>query len=534
MPSCSGNDDHARLRFVAIAIAFLACALCALLAAAPAADAKRKKRDRDGDGLSNRYERKRSHTSPRKKDTDRDKLKDGSEVRRYKTKPRKKDTDRDGLKDGAEVKRFKTNPRRRDTDRDGLKDRAEIKRFKTNPRKKDTDGDGLKDGAEVRRFKTDPRNPDTDGDGVNDGIEVLSGTNPLDPNSRPGTGTSGRTSPRPCNTVVASAAAAQSAVAAAAPGTVVCLANGTYGRITLNASKSSEVMLQAQNPGGATIAGATLSGSNLSISRFRMTGSFEPRPSSSGMTADHNLFDLNAYSGYGVMACAADGDDPTCNDVSILNNRFVGRAEEDAIRANRYHDGPDANPYGLLVEGNEFTGNQETGGHNDVFQSVWVGDGLAFRRNYLHDFGGQGFFVKDQASAINGLYVEDNLIVAQNLPCNPTSLCPNWQLSPFQIFGPIAGASIRNNTVWASGDAVLRGSGWSGATFANNVFDKLGQDSSVSVSGANNTRCRAVLGAVPGTTALCSPPFANPAAGDYRIPGGRGVTWAVSQGDFGP
>jgi hypothetical protein len=64
-------------------------------------------------------------------------------------------------------------------------------------------------------------------------------------------------------------------------------------------------------------------------------------------------------------------------------------------------------------------------------------------KNYLHDFGGQGFFVKDQPTAIDALVFEDNLIVRQTLPCDPTSLCPNGQLSPFQVFGPVKDVSIR-------------------------------------------------------------------------------------------
>lgn len=249
-----------------------------------------------------------------------------------------------------------------------------------------------------------------------------------------------------CTTTVSSVDAAVKAVGAAQPGATVCMADGTYGRVNVTASKAAPgVTLQAEHPGKATIAGATVDGSYLTIAQFRMTGAFDVAPGSNGMTASHNLFDLNAYNGYGVFACAS--TTTTCDDVSIVGNKFVGRGEEDAIRANRYHDGPDADPYGLLVEGNEFTGNQETGEHNDVFQSVWVGDGLYFRRNYLHDFGGQGFFVKDQASAIVGFVAEDNLIVNQDLPCNPTSLCPTWQLSPFQLFGPITNAVISHNTV---------------------------------------------------------------------------------------
>jgi hypothetical protein len=505
-----GNAQPRILYTVLLTLAMAAVAVVAFVLPAPA---KTKRADRDGDGLSNRAERTRFHTSPRKRDTDKDGLKDGAEIRRYKTKPRRRDTDRDRLSDGREVKRLHTNPRR-----------------------KDTDGDGLRDGAEVRRFKTNPRKKDTDGDGVPDGVEVFRGTNPRKRDSRRLENPSAP-SPRACNTVVSSLSAAESAVAGAAPGSVVCLANGSYGRFEINASKSSEVMLQAQHVGGATLDGATLGGSNLTVARFRMTGAFEPRPGSSGMKALHNYFDLNAYRGYGVMACAS--DDTMCSDISIIGNRFIGRAEEDAIRANRYHDGPDADANGLLIEGNEFAGNQETGEHNDVFQSVWVGDHLVFRGNYLHDFGGQGFFVKDQNSAINGLVVENNLIVRQNLPCNPTSLCPNWQLSPFQIFGPLRNVSIRHNTVWPGpGQQWLRGSGWQGPTVVSqNVFRSLNSDASGLTNGysaSDNSRCGGSGFPSAGLVSDCSPAFNNPGAGDWRQPNGRGVTWAVGQRHFGP
>jgi hypothetical protein len=61
--------------------------------------------DSDDDGLSNRFELRRSHTNPRKKDTDRDGLGDRFELRRSKTNPRKGDTDSDGQADGVEVRR---------------------------------------------------------------------------------------------------------------------------------------------------------------------------------------------------------------------------------------------------------------------------------------------------------------------------------------------------------------------------------------------------------------------------------------------
>jgi hypothetical protein len=78
-------------------------------AAVPVAEAR--PRDSDGDGLKNRFERKRSHTNPRRADTDRDRLRDGAELRRFRTNPRKADTDGDGMKDGREVRKGR-NPRR--------------------------------------------------------------------------------------------------------------------------------------------------------------------------------------------------------------------------------------------------------------------------------------------------------------------------------------------------------------------------------------------------------------------------------------
>ncbi|HEX8974404.1 MAG TPA: ferric reductase-like transmembrane domain-containing protein [Patescibacteria group bacterium] len=50
----------------------------------------------------------------------------------------------------------------------------------------DSDLDGLTDQGEIQIYHTDPHKADTDGDGWEDGVEVMSGTDPLDPNSYPG------------------------------------------------------------------------------------------------------------------------------------------------------------------------------------------------------------------------------------------------------------------------------------------------------------------------------------------------------------
>lgn len=94
-----------------------------------------------------------------------------------------RDSDGDGLGDRFERKRSKTSSKHRDTDRDGLGDRVEVRKLRTNPRRKDTDRDGLRDRLEVRTLRTNPRKGDSDGDGYSDAVEVYQGSNPLDPAS---------------------------------------------------------------------------------------------------------------------------------------------------------------------------------------------------------------------------------------------------------------------------------------------------------------------------------------------------------------
>ena len=350
-----------------------------------------------------------------------------------------------------------------------------------------------------------------------------------------------------CSAMASNTYAVADVVDQAGAGDVVCLTDGNYGALTLHgATEAPGVTITALHPGRTTVAGATLEGGYLTLSGLRLTGQVTIARGSIGMTVDHNLL-LGQGKGsgnYGVFVCPAEPPDH-CDDVSITNNRFVGRFDEDAIRANVYHDGPDRDHSGLLVEGNEFTGNVEYGGHNDVFQSVWVGDHLVIRRNYLHDFGGQGIFIKDQAPAIDGLVIEDNLIVRQNRPCDPVSLCPTWQLSPLQVFGPIADGSIRHNTIWSNrygggkpgGPVLLRDHGWSNVAYSDNVIVDGAREASADMSGTDNTRCSQTTGpwvALPGSSADCSPAFRDAANGDYRQPNGRGVTWKVADQTYGP
>jgi hypothetical protein len=340
---------------------------------------------------------------------------------------------------------------------------------------------------------------------------------------------------RPCTVTLPTIAAVQSAVAAAVPGAVVCLANGSFGKLNLNAKPPAEVVVQPATPGGATIAGATLSGSNLTLSGFNVVGDeVDIMPGSDHMTVEYNRIS-GGY--YGVVGGPTDST--YVSDFTIRGNKFVGNFGEDAIRLNRYHDGPDADPYGALIEGNEITGVVEDGNHNDCLQTVWGGDHLYFLRNYIHGNNCQGFFVKDQDQNIDTLVVEDNLLIDHNLPCQPASLCPTWVLTPVQIYGPATNQIFRNNTIWVpdkDGQTWWRGSGLNGVQIDHNVIYHGTSDTTIAgYSESNNIVCKWDMPALsPTSQRNCNPPFANPAAKDYRLNNGIGVDWAPADQQYGP
>jgi hypothetical protein len=352
--------------------------------------------------------------------------------------------------------------------------------------------------------------------------------------------------PAACTTNVASVAAAQSAVANGAPGAVVCLADGTYGKVTMAGSKASPgVTLRAANPGRTTIAGADISGTGLTIAYFVTTDEIEVEPGSKLITIQDNKL-TGGY--FGVDAC--NSTSTTCDDVKIIGNKFEGPYGEDGIRANRYHDG-NGDGIGLLVEGNEFTGIRENGNHSDCLQSVWTGDNLVFRKNYLHDNRCQGFFVKDQSSLcgsgssgvcgpVQGIRVEDNLFLRNQQPC-AASAPGCGQPVILHIFGPYTGAVISHNTVWGDGMTSLLGlreGVASGTKVEGNAIYRFWTDTNAApATFQNNTYCMLEgtwPSSRPGSSVECAPAFANTGADDYRLPSGRGVDWAPSEVHFGP
>ena len=354
--------------------------------------------------------------------------------------------------------------------------------------------------------------------------------------------------PANCTTTVSSVSAAQTAVNAAASGGVVCLANGSYGEVTLNASKSGAgVTLRAANPGAATINGASLSGAGLTLAYFNITNEVVVQAGAKQITILHNKI-TGGY--FGILACASDST--TCDDVKIIGNQLQGPYGEDGIRANRYHDG-NGDGIGLLVEGNEFTGIREDGNHSDCLQAVWTGDHIVFRKNYLHNNRCQGFFVKDQNSLcgsgssgvcgpVNGIQVEDNLFLRNEEPCTsavPAGSC--GQPVYLHIFGPYTNAVISHNTIWGDGMSSLIGlreGVAAGTRVEDNAIYRFWTDTDASAAiFSDNTLCK-IEGSWPtsrpGTSVECSPPFFATATDDYRLPSGRGVDWAPAEEHYGP
>jgi len=179
-----------------------------------------------------------------------------------------------------------------------------------------------------------------------------------------------------CSAQVSSLSEAEATAGSAPPGAVICLANGRYEELKLDGDKTGlGVTVRAENPGKATISGANIDGTDLALAHFKVAGEITIEPGSRGIS----VLDNRISGGYFGLN-AGPTTTISISDTTVRGNLFAGPFGEDAIRLNRYHDSADADPYGILIEGNEITGVRENGNHSDCLQSVWGGDGLYFRR----------------------------------------------------------------------------------------------------------------------------------------------------------
>jgi len=352
--------------------------------------------------------------------------------------------------------------------------------------------------------------------------------------------------PTHCDATVGSLGAAQSRVRSAGPGKVVCLKDGSYDKLSLRGGgKGAPVTLRPVNPGGATIDGADISGSGVTIESFQISDEVEIEEGASRINIVHN----HIYGGYfGILAC--NSDTTPCSDLTIVGNKLTGPYGEDAIRANRYHDG-NGDGVGLLIEGNEITGVDENGNHSDCLQTVWTGDHLVFRKNYLHDNHCQGFFIKDQddlcgsgnsgvCGPVEGVRLEDNLFLRNNAPCADSGCGPSLTV---HIFGPISGLRISQNTIWTPEDDLpmaLREGPFGAVTLERNVIYRAWTDWRGGFP--NWTEREDVVCKWEGYPRLsksskrtCHPAFRNPKVDDYRLKNGKaGIDWSPTEVRYGP
>jgi hypothetical protein len=373
---------------------------------------------------------------------------------------------------------------------------------------------------------------------------LLSGCGSSDPD--PTSSLASDSAPGACTAIVASPAAAQGALSSAPFDATVCLADGHYDKLDLDSGdRSDRVIVRAEHPAKATIAGASLAGDDLTLAGFVSTDEIQVQPGATGITVEHNR-----VTGGGQGIEAGPTDTTTVNDTKIIGNQLIGPFGEDAIHLNRYHDS-NGDGVGILIEGNEITQVRENGAHSDCLQTVWVGDHIVFRKNYLHDNRCQGFFVKDQASLggvsgpIHGLKVEDNLFLRNHEPCGPP-LGPSECGQPlyFQVVGPYTGFVMKRNTIW--GDTVdsiaaFREGTGADTRIEDNVIYRLWTDTDMTPATLrDNTICEREAipgGAWPqstGETVECDLRFPNTAADDYRLDDGRGVDWTPAEEHYGP
>ncbi|MDX6608879.1 MAG: hypothetical protein QOF85_804 [Solirubrobacterales bacterium] len=343
----------------------------------------------------------------------------------------------------------------------------------------------------------------------------------------------------PCSLVVYSVMAVHAALTPAPPGKVICLGNGHYGKLELSAEKRAPgVTIRAANPGQTTIDGAELSGSNLKLARFKIDDEVTIEPGSRKISVLYNRIS-GGY--FGVEA------GPTTNtnitDTTIRGNLFAGPFGEDAIRLNRYHDSGDRDPYGVLIEGNEIRGVRENGNHSDCLQSVWGGDGLYFRRNYLHDNRCQGFFIKDQPAPVAHVVLEDNLMLRNDAPCAPAVVGYCGPPEIVQIVGPTRGVRLSSNTIWTPGNDTpvgFRAGPFGRITVTGNVLFKAWSDwpgpfSPFIQSGNLVCQWEGTLPRLrPSSSRNCKPSFLGAAVDDYRLTNGIGVDWAPRDQLYGP
>jgi hypothetical protein len=299
-----------------------------------------------------------------------------------------------------------------------------------------------------------------------------------------------------CTQTADSVASAESDVASASGGSVICVSAGSYGAITLSGSPSSNVTLEpnpAQDPtaaGKVTFAGIQVNASNLTVNNFYSSAGITVGTGGGNDVISHNDV-TNSPGGYGISVLPNSITSPVSN-VTITGNDIHDLTGTAGSLANastcNYGDDGDA----IRLDGwtnITITDNEETGieqvpptvvtsggtaceGHTDCLQSYNADNNNAhdfiYSHNYIYNNQCEGPpFLKD-GDVTSDVAVNDNLDVDSN----------NKGLSDTSIFlvENTPDVMIRNNTFSNTGGSDLEAEG----TTANpsvdveyNVFDQI-------------------------------------------------------------
>ncbi len=341
-----------------------------------------------------------------------------------------------------------------------------------------------------------------------------------------------------CSQTVSSVSSAQSALSSAAVGSVVCLADGSYGSLSLSMKRPVPgVTLRAQNPGQATLGSVTATGSGVTVERFN-TGSLSVNAGGDRIAYNHNTVNGAVYVIGNTSSYAKNVEV-----IGNLINARTGSGEKDSFMLQRFE--------ALRIEDNQIWIADEDGNHNDGLQTVWGGRGLIFRGNWMRGgAGSQGFFIKD--GEVTNVTFEDNLIAGR------PSKAP-YAGAPLQFYDTVPNAGhpfytgygivIRHNTIWSNPNTSYAREcenkallvefnvmdGWGAPDGTSCVLSQLTQDYNVITGGTIGKR------GVHDTSV--TPTFVASASQDWQLaagssgnfgPGRAGVTWRPADRSYGP
>ena len=300
------------------------------------------------------------------------------------------------------------------------------------------------------------------------------------------------------------------------PGGRLAVRGGTYPALSVSGTRAAYVTVAAHAGEAVTLASVEVrrGASYLRFEGLTITGGIDLWDGSSNIVIEGNRI---SSGGNGITFNAESSkpnapgsyNDPPISNVVIRNNAF-DNIGTDVIRP--------ANFNGLLIEGNDITGIAEDGDHSDILQSVWGGDHLIFRNNYVHDYEGQGFFLKD--GQVTDVTVENNVFVN------------NRGTYTVNVYDTI-GFRLLNNTIWDNALGV-RLRGVQGGQIYNNLIEGMNHEGSQNYADVAQDYNVIAGGSwtLRGPHDLRNRPvFVNAAARDYRLAAGSlGIDAGTSVG----